>query len=72
MEKNLKRKYKKEDKNRIFNEFLAILHLFKLYLRCIIIDEKITCWRLKFQTDILYQESANFFFLYKGSGSKLV
>ena len=25
----------------------------------------------QFQTDILYQESANFFF-YKGSGSKLV
>ena len=62
MEKNLKRIYKKKDKNRIFNEFLAILRLFKLYLCCIIIDEKITCWRLKFQTDILYQESANFFF----------
>ena len=40
MEKNLKRIYKKKDKNRIFNEFLAILRLFKLYLCCIIIDEK--------------------------------
>ena len=66
MEQNLKRIYKKEEKNRIFNEFLARFHLFKLYLHCIIIDEKITCWRLNFQTDILYQQSANFFFFIKG------